>query len=180
MLLRSVAITKAIFSPPSKKTRGTGRRRRKVERSASFSLTFAHSLFGATSNTMATHVEPGMPSLAQPIQRGGGRGGEVEASTRAERTGSQSSSHGETLTEAPKQDKDEEKAIKEEDNSPQPSGKEEEEEKDPFLVTLEGREHLNPHTWPVWYRWWLTAFAGVLVLNASESSPQSLFFFFTL
>ncbi|GAA5837887.1 hypothetical protein JCM5353_006454 [Sporobolomyces roseus] len=125
---------------------------------------------------MATHVEPGMPSLAQPIQRGGGRGGEVEASTRAERTGSQSSSHGETLTEAPKQDKDEEKAIKEEDKSPHPSGKEQEEEKDPFLVTLEGREHLNPHTWPVWYRWWLTAFAGVLVLNATfaSSAPSNL------
>ncbi|GAA6063686.1 hypothetical protein JCM10212_003353 [Sporobolomyces blumeae] len=55
-------------------------------------------------------------------------------------------------------------------------GKEGKEEKDPFLVTLEGREHLNPHTWPVWYRWWLTAFAGFLVLNATfaSSAPSNL------
>lgn len=41
-------------------------------------------------------------------------------------------------------------------------------EVDEFLVTLKGREHLNPHTWRVNYRWFLTAFAGLLVLNASE------------
>lgn len=40
----------------------------------------------------------------------------------------------------------------------------------PFLVTLKGRESLNPHTWKVWYRWSITALAGVLVLNASEFS----------
>lgn len=115
---------------------------------------------------MATHVQPGVPALAEPIQRGGE--GE-EASTRAERirTAASTSSHsGETLTE-PKPEQDEEKAMKEDNASTSPEN-EKKEEKDPYLVTLEGRDHLNPHTWPVWYRWWLTAFAGILVLNASE------------
>lgn len=39
---------------------------------------------------------------------------------------------------------------------------------DEFLVTLQGREHLSPHTWGVGYRWFLTGFAGLLVLNASK------------
>lgn len=49
------------------------------------------------------------------------------------------------------------------------------EELDPFLVTMQGREHLSPHTWGVNYRWFLTAFSGLLVLNASEpfSSPHA-------
>lgn len=41
---------------------------------------------------------------------------------------------------------------------------------DEFLVSLKGREHLNPHTWNTTYRWALTGFAGLLVLNASESA----------
>lgn len=36
-------------------------------------------------------------------------------------------------------------------------------EKDPFLVTLEGREHINPHTWKESYRWFLTGLAGLFV-----------------
>ncbi|BGP15715.1 hypothetical protein JCM10213v2_003704 [Rhodosporidiobolus nylandii] len=49
-------------------------------------------------------------------------------------------------------------------------------DEDPFLVTMKGREHLNPHTWSVWYRWWLTGFAGLLVLNATfaSSAPSGL------
>ena len=38
---------------------------------------------------------------------------------------------------------------------------------DRWLVTLKGREHLNPQTWGAAYRWFLTVFAGILVLNAS-------------
>lgn len=47
---------------------------------------------------------------------------------------------------------------------------------DRWLVTLKGREHLNPHTWGVKYRWFLTVFAGVLVLNATfaSSAPSNL------
>jgi hypothetical protein len=45
---------------------------------------------------------------------------------------------------------------------------------DEFLVTLRGREHLSPQTWNSTYRWFLTGFAGLLVLNASESSLCSL------
>mgnify|MGYP001590630148 FL=1 len=41
---------------------------------------------------------------------------------------------------------------------------------DEFLVTLKGREHLSPHSWGVKYRWFLTGFAGLLVLNASAFS----------
>ena len=50
------------------------------------------------------------------------------------------------------------------------------EEKDPFLVTLEGRPHLNPHTWNSTYRWVITGFAGLLVFNASfaSSAPSQL------
>lgn len=29
---------------------------------------------------------------------------------------------------------------------------------DPFLVTLKGREHLNPHTWGEGYRWYVFVF----------------------
>ena len=47
------------------------------------------------------------------------------------------------------------------------------EEKDPYLVTLEGRPHLNPHTWNSTYRWALTGFAGLLVLNASFASSAT-------
>lgn len=39
---------------------------------------------------------------------------------------------------------------------------------DEFLVTLKGREHLDPHSWSVNYRWFLTALSGSLVLNASK------------
>ncbi len=39
---------------------------------------------------------------------------------------------------------------------------------DPFLVTLAGRTHLDPHTWSVRHRWFLTVFAGILVLNCSK------------
>ncbi|GAA6039859.1 hypothetical protein JCM8097_006766 [Rhodosporidiobolus ruineniae] len=49
-------------------------------------------------------------------------------------------------------------------------------EEDPFAVTLKGREHLNPHTWAVWYRWAITGLAGLLVLNATfaSSAPSGL------
>ncbi|BGP39645.1 hypothetical protein JCM10450v2_003616 [Rhodotorula kratochvilovae] len=49
-------------------------------------------------------------------------------------------------------------------------------EEDPFLVTIKGRESLNPHTWAVWYRWCITALAGLLVLNATfaSSAPANL------
>lgn len=51
-----------------------------------------------------------------------------------------------------------------------------EEQKDAFLVTLEGRQHLNPHTWNENYRWFLTALAGLFVLNATfaSSGPSQL------
>ncbi|KAK4703929.1 hypothetical protein P7C70_g2283, partial [Phenoliferia sp. Uapishka_3] len=47
---------------------------------------------------------------------------------------------------------------------------------DEFLVTLKGREHLSPHLWTVFYRWFLTGFAGLLVLNATfaSSAPSNL------
>ena len=46
---------------------------------------------------------------------------------------------------------------------PQKQKSKKEQEKDPFLVTLEGREHLNPHTWNETYRWFLTGLAGLFV-----------------
>lgn len=54
--------------------------------------------------------------------------------------------------------------------------KKKEEEKNPFLVTLEGRQHLNPHTWKESYRWFLTGLAGLFVLNATfaSSGPSQL------
>ena len=42
--------------------------------------------------------------------------------------------------------------------------------KDPYLVTLDGREHINPHTWKVSYRWLLTMLGGQLVLNVAFTS----------
>ncbi|GAA5982241.1 hypothetical protein JCM10908_004797 [Rhodotorula pacifica] len=48
--------------------------------------------------------------------------------------------------------------------------------KDEWHVTPQGRMHLHPHTWGVAYRWFLTAFAGLLVLNATfaSSAPSNL------
>jgi hypothetical protein len=45
-----------------------------------------------------------------------------------------------------------------------------------FLVTLEGREHLNPHTWKSSYRWFITGLMGLFVLNATfaSSGPSQL------
>ena len=60
-----------------------------------------------------------------------------------------------------------EKSEKAEAAAPAPPAAEDE-----FLVTLKGREHLNPHTWNVTYRWALTGFAGLLVLNAVRSLPS--------
>ncbi|GJN88991.1 hypothetical protein Rhopal_001962-T1 [Rhodotorula paludigena] len=63
-----------------------------------------------------------------------------------------------------------------EDEKAAPSKGAPQQEEDPFLVTLKGRESLNPHTWKVWYRWSITALAGVLVLNATfaSSAPSNL------
>lgn len=49
-------------------------------------------------------------------------------------------------------------------------------EHDPFLVTLKGREHLNPHTWNPKYRWFLTGLGGLFVLNSTfaSSGPSQL------
>lgn len=45
-----------------------------------------------------------------------------------------------------------------------------------FLVKLEGREHLNPHTWNSKYRWFITGLMGLFVLNATfaSSGPSQL------
>ena len=58
----------------------------------------------------------------------------------------------------------------------QEKSKKKEEENNPFLVTLEGRPHLNPHTWNENYRWFLTGLAGLFVLNATfaSSGPSQL------
>lgn len=60
--------------------------------------------------------------------------------------------------------------------APQQDQQQQQEEKDPFLITLEGREHLNPHTWNRKYRWFLTGLAGLFVLNATfaSSAPSQL------
>ncbi|GAA5966389.1 hypothetical protein JCM8115_002855 [Rhodotorula mucilaginosa] len=65
-----------------------------------------------------------------------------------------------------------------EDADQAPAGKEAvtKVEEDPFHVTPKGRMHLHPHTWSVPYRWFLTGFAGLLVLNATfaSSAPSGL------
>ncbi|ORY88065.1 major facilitator superfamily domain-containing protein [Leucosporidium creatinivorum] len=63
-----------------------------------------------------------------------------------------------------------EKSEKQEAAAPAPAPEDE------FLVTLKGREQLNPHTWNTTYRWALTGFAGLLVLNATfaSSAPSNL------
>lgn len=127
---------------------------------------------------MAARVEPGPPALAEPIAPA------MERPQRS-RSGASVSSHDETLADpqpngdtAHKSIDHEERGQAKEENAldekrEKQEAKKEKEEKDPFLVTLEGREHLNPHSWPVWYRWWLTGFAGLLVLNASEFENPS-------
>ena len=49
---------------------------------------------------------------------------------------------------------------------------------DPFLVTLQGRETINPHTWRNGYRWLLTMLGGLSVLNATFASttPSQVIF----
>ncbi|GAA5943153.1 MFS transporter [Sporobolomyces koalae] len=128
---------------------------------------------------MTGHAEPGAPSLAQPLDGSAGQ----PMSTRPERsrsTGSHTLADRQAEGAGKSATHDEEKGQKQDDSeeaSPAKSkGDKSDKEDDPFLVTLEGREHLNPHTWPVWYRWWLTAFAGLLVLNATfaSSAPSNL------
>jgi hypothetical protein len=62
---------------------------------------------------------------------------------------------------------------KEKESKPEEKKKKEE---DPFLITLKGREKLNPHTWNSKYRWALTGLAGLLVLNSTfaSSGPSQL------
>ncbi|GAA5963648.1 hypothetical protein JCM3765_003529 [Sporobolomyces pararoseus] len=120
---------------------------------------------------MSTTIEPGPPALAKPLNE------TPLASSRPNRAGSgaSQSSHEDTLADGNNQQAlDREEKGLQKDESPVQEKKKE--EKDPFLVTIEGREHLNPHTWPVWYRWWLTGFAGLLVLNATfaSSAPSNL------
>lgn len=45
-----------------------------------------------------------------------------------------------------------------------------------FLVSLDGRGHLNPHNWSVAYRWFVTGLMGLFVLNATfaSSGPSQL------
>ncbi|SCV72568.1 BQ2448_4105 [Microbotryum intermedium] len=64
------------------------------------------------------------------------------------------------------------KDLSEKQPTPPPPSHDDEGE-DEFLVTLKGREQLNPHTWGELYRWCITGFAGLLVLNASESTFAS-------
>ncbi|KAK4049005.1 hypothetical protein OIV83_004366 [Microbotryomycetes sp. JL201] len=80
-----------------------------------------------------------------------------------------SSSHS-TLAE-----RDVEAAGGEKSEKPAPTPQQQQPE-DPYLVTIKGREHLNPHTWSVAYRWFLTGLAGLLVLNATfaSSAPSNL------
>lgn len=123
---------------------------------------------------MSGSAEPGVPTLAKPLNVS------ESNATRPNRAGSgtSQSSHEETLADGSQQrtlDR-EEKGVEKEAAPLSDLKEKEREEKDPFLVTLEGREYLNPHTWPVWYRWWLTGFAGLLVLNATfaSSAPSNL------
>ncbi|SCZ92534.1 BZ3500_MvSof-1268-A1-R1_Chr5-2g07952 [Microbotryum saponariae] len=62
------------------------------------------------------------------------------------------------------------------EKQPLPPPSHDDDDEDEFLVTLKGREHLNPHTWSEVYRWCITAFAGLLVLNATfaSSAPSNL------
>lgn len=121
---------------------------------------------------MSTTVEPGPPALAKPLNE------TPLSSTRPNRAGSgaSQSSREDTLADGNNQQAlDREEKGQEQEEKPEiPAQEKKKEEKDPFLVTLEGREHLNPHTWPVWYRWWLTGFGGLLVLNASECETDPL------
>ena len=47
---------------------------------------------------------------------------------------------------------------------------------DPFAVKFEPGEKANPKNWSVGYRWWLTALAGLFVLNSTfaSSSPSGI------
>ncbi|CEQ40292.1 SPOSA6832_01927 [Sporobolomyces salmonicolor] len=140
-------------------------------------------------------AEPGAPVLAKPASTdeinniaSASRGGHSKPAQNHRirpSSSSQSSHSGETLADdnadlaaqmadREKQGNDTDPPEDEVEVPPKPEapGKEE----DPFLVTLKGRESLNPHTWSVIYRWWITAFAGLLVLNATfaSSAPSNL------
>ncbi|GAA6025071.1 hypothetical protein JCM11491_006062 [Sporobolomyces phaffii] len=122
---------------------------------------------------MASTIEPGPPTLAHPVESIPAP--EAGRQTRSASESSQDETLAERATSRDNQEKSLDKAEKgsEKENAPRGDKKD---ENDPFLVTLEGREHLNPHSWPVWYRWWLTGLAGLLVLNATfaSSAPSNL------
>ncbi|GAA5880257.1 hypothetical protein JCM1840_003411 [Sporobolomyces johnsonii] len=143
-------------------------------------------------------AEPGAPVLAEPASTD-----EITYNASASRaapsspaqnhrirpsSSSQSSHSGETLADASgdltaRMSEKEKQQDSADDTDPQedavevpPKPEAPGTEDDPFLVTLKGRESLNPHTWGVLYRWWITAFAGSLVLNATfaSSAPSNL------
>ncbi|GAA5924642.1 hypothetical protein JCM3775_005432 [Rhodotorula graminis] len=109
-------------------------------------------------------------------------GAEHPAENEIARSSSHSSHSGETLTDRDAVDLEKagHKGGKEggngddgaESKGPAPPKQED----DPFLVTIKGRESLNPHTWSVAYRWAITGLAGLLVLNATfaSSAPSNL------
>ncbi|GAA5968906.1 hypothetical protein JCM11641_000774 [Rhodosporidiobolus odoratus] len=136
-------------------------------------------------------VKPGLPIVAMPASTSHDtfRPASPSSLTSSRRPSATPSSdptlHERDAVDLEKQQKDDEPVYEDTSDTPQRSEKgqskgaapaQPQEDEDPFLVTLKGREHLNPHTWSVWYRWWLTAFAGLLVLNATfaSSAPSNL------
>ncbi|GAA5830889.1 hypothetical protein JCM11251_001112 [Rhodosporidiobolus azoricus] len=139
-------------------------------------------------------LQPGLPVVAMPADASNAQNAAPPPSSPststppARRPSAPSSEHtladhdsvdlekGEGKKESPDSEGVNEKAANKGSKSGAPGGGPPAEEEDPFLVTLKGRDHLNPHTWAVWYRWALTGVAGLLVLNATfaSSAPSGL------
>lgn len=157
----------------------------------------AHDLHLARSRSTTTSEIPRPKTIAETSSLPKSHSVDSSTSTASSSPGEKrlsTSSNQETLADANGGEKgviDLEAQGEVDDETPKNPGPE-----DHFLVTLKGREHLNPHTWGEGYRWYvaiyflfansiqglifwryddliryrfLTGFAGLLVLNASKS-----------
>ncbi|KAK4056904.1 hypothetical protein OIO90_002154 [Microbotryomycetes sp. JL221] len=125
----------------------------------------------ATSNNNAQPKLQGGQPMKKPLSRA------VDAVPEEEHEDADhESSNNSTLAERDVEAAGGEKAPSGGDDEKPANKPQQQQEEDPFLVTIKGREHLNPHTWNVAYRWFLTGFAGLLVLNATfaSSAPSNL------
>ncbi|GAA95382.1 uncharacterized protein L969DRAFT_84849 [Mixia osmundae IAM 14324] len=160
---------------------------RSRSRASSTSSGYQGSPIALTGSNTSAQSATGRPTLTRPLSTAPRRGSAIpehhEGEQAGEKTQPPSSSDDETAAgDDLEANKDHERRLQLEKEGMEPEEaearvkQEDALQDDPHLVTFIGREHMDPHTWNTKYRWFLTAFAGILVLNATfaSSAPSNL------